>query len=333
MSQQPSRYTRGTGGSQSSAQSNRVKDSLYRSTLYNNGVSLDVTGRRIPDDLRTFVDEQILQQRSSPQLNDTDVALVFDTVEEITDTSEAVVKRLTQTAMFPFTRQGLLAEGGDSQWDTTALPRNPEYIYEIAAPKPDIHFGYPATQGSPWSTTQNNVLSHPVARPYAQPARGNSFPFLTVEIKSEATGGTLYVAENQAAGSGSHAVNALRWLFDQGSSRACDRPCTETIAFSLAISQREALLHVHWYGEADRRHYMSFLRSYSALSAADIRACNNTVKNIIDYGLGVRKTNLGAALETLFPYPENWKQAQSARSAPITPAPSSSGNASKRRRV
>ena len=41
-----------------------------------------------------------------------------------------------------------------------------------------------------------------MARPYTQPTRENLFPFFMIEIKSEATGSTLYVAENQAATSG-----------------------------------------------------------------------------------------------------------------------------------
>ena len=53
------------------------------------------------------------------------------------------------------------------------------------------------------------VLGHPLALPYTQPNLGNTFPFLVVEFKAEATGGTLWHAENQAAGSGAHCVNAL----------------------------------------------------------------------------------------------------------------------------
>lgn len=58
-------------------------------------------------------------------------------------------------------------------------------------------------------------MNHLKARPYTQPARGNSFPFLMIEIKSEAAGGTLHVAENQAAGSGSHSVNSISWLLQE----------------------------------------------------------------------------------------------------------------------
>jgi hypothetical protein len=113
-------------------------------------------------------------------------------------------------------------------------------------------------------------------------------------MKSEAAGGTLFVEENRAAGSGSHAVNALLSLLREAGTYD-GASLTDTIAFTITMSHREAIFHLHWYSEADRRHYMSFLRSYSLVTADDIRAGNNTVKNIIDHALGARKTNIGGS--------------------------------------
>lgn len=142
-----------------------------------------------------------------------------------------------------------------------------------------------------------------------------------VEMKSEAAGGTIYVAENQAAGSGSHSVNALLWLLREASTYDSSS-LKDTIAFTITMSHREAIFYLHWYSEADHRHYMSFLESYSSVTAKDIRACNNTVKNIIDHGLGARRTAIGTALEALFPFPQHWKQARPPSTAPSTPATS-----------
>ena len=147
------------------------------------------------------------------------------------------------------------------------------------------------------------------------------FPFLMAEMKSEAAGGTIYVAENQAAGSGSHAVNALLWLLREAGTYDSSS-LTDTIAFTITMSHREAIFYLHWYSEADRLHYMSFLQSYSSVTPEDIRACNNTVKNIIDHGLGARRTAIGTALEALFPFPQHWKQARPPSTAPSTPATS-----------
>lgn len=324
VSQQLPQYGENVGTYSGDSQSGKPSTShpLYRGTLFNNFVSLDYSGRRIPQELRTFADTKILKQRESPQLEDEAVSKVIDTAEELADSTEGPTAKLIRTDMFPFERPGL-AEGGNSTWSTTPLPNNPEYQYNISAPKPDTHFGYPTNQRSGWSYAQSNAITHPVARSYAQPARGNTFPFLMVEMKSEVTRGTLYVAENQAAGSGSHSVNALLWLLQEAGTYD-NSSLTDRIAFTITMSHREAIIYIHWYSDDDRRYYMSFLRSYSTVFPPDIRGCNNTVKNIIDHGLGDRKTAIGRALNALFPFPQHWKQVRPAiGTTSSTPATSS----------
>ncbi|KAL9134499.1 MAG: hypothetical protein Q9175_004315 [Cornicularia normoerica] len=92
---------------------------------------------------------------------------------------------------------------------------NSKYLFALPAPKPDRHYGYPNGQDSDWTDSEVAVVDHRVARPYTQPTRESLFPFYMIEIKSEATGGTLYVAENQAAISGAHSVHSLLWLRSQ----------------------------------------------------------------------------------------------------------------------
>ncbi|KAI9885186.1 MAG: hypothetical protein M1823_003025 [Watsoniomyces obsoletus] len=299
---------------------------MYRSTLYHNGIVLDYAGHELPEELRTFANTDILRQRESPQLDDEAVHKVIETVGDVADTTEASTARLIWTDMFPLHRPGL-AEGWGNSWSTTAIPNNPEYLHDVSAPRPTAYFGYPTNPRYGWSLTRFNVITHPVARPYAQPAGGITFPFLMMEIKSEAEGGTLYVAENQAAGSGSHSVNALLWLLrEEGKTKTSESDnnslLTDTIAFTIAMTHRQAVFHLHWYSESDRRYYMSFLKSYSSVTPEDIRACNNTVKNIIDYGLGARRTAIATALEALFPFPEHWKQVRPASTVSSTPATS-----------
>lgn len=72
---------------------------------------------------------------------------VIDTVEELADSIEVPTAKLIRTDMFPLESPGI-AEGGNSLWSTVALPNNPEYQYDISAPKPDTYFGYPTNQRS-----------------------------------------------------------------------------------------------------------------------------------------------------------------------------------------
>ena len=332
ISQQPSQHGENGSGSVTS-QSGKPGTShpLYRGTLYDNFITLDYSGRQMPEELRTFASTQILKQRASPQLGDEAVSKMIDTVEELADSTEGPTAKLIRTDMFPFERPGV-AEGGNSPWNTVALPNNPQYQYNVYAPMPDIHLGYPINQRSHWSYAQSSVITHPVARHYAQPARGNTFPFLMVEMKSEAAGGTIYVAENQAAGSGSHSVNALLWLLKEAGTYDSSS-LKDTIAFTITMSHREAILYLHWYSETDRHYYMSFLESYSSVTPEDIRACNNTVKNIIDYGLGARRTAIGKALQALFPSPQHWKQIRPPSTTQSTPATSFAEVANKKKKA
>lgn len=311
----------GSGSATSKDGKIRTSHHMYRGVLYDNDITLDISGRLMPEELRTFADTQILKQRGSPQLGDVAVSQVIDTVVELADRTEAPTSELILTDMFPLRRPGI-ARGGDSLWSTVALPNNPGCPYDVSAPKPDIYLGYPTNQSRRCSLAQSAVITHPVARPYTQPARGNTFPFLMVEMKSESAGGTIYVAENQAAGSGSHSVNALLWLLREAGTYDSSS-LTDTIAFSITVSHRQALFYLHWYKEDDRRHYMSYLKGYSTVAAEEIRACNNTVKNIIDHALGARMTAIGTALEALFPFPQHWKQVhRPSTSSPLTLATS-----------
>jgi len=56
---------------------------------------------------------------------------------------------------------------------------------------------------------QFNMITHSVTHLYEQLIRGNTFSFLMIKIKFKAAEETIYVAENQAADSGSYSVNAL----------------------------------------------------------------------------------------------------------------------------
>lgn len=326
MSQQQSQYSESQGPGSGTSYNGRPGTSspLYRDTVYNNYITMDFSGRQLPQELRDFAEEHILKRRTSPQLEDEVVSKIIDTAEELADSSGGPTNKLLRTPMFPVDHAGI-SEGGNTLWNTIALPNNPEYEYSLAAPKPDAYLGYSRGQQSGWSTSQYNVISHLRARPYTQPGRGNTFPFLMFELKSEAAGGTLYAAENQAAGSGSHSVNALAWLLQEApKSGPCDADLMrDTLSFSVVMSHREAVFYMHWQSTEKKRFYMSRLKSCSTFEPDEIRACNNVVKNIVENALGARKTKICNALLALFPFPENWNPV---RTNYPTPAASFSDN-------
>ena len=320
MSQQHGQSLR--PASSASSQNSRPSTSspVYRSMIYNNGIIMDYRGKRIPQELRDVVSTRILKQRSSPPLAQESVQETMDMAEDLADSAEGTVSKLIGTPMFPVQRHGI-GEGGNTLWSNEAMPYNPVYLQPLRLPKPDFHYGYASGQRSDWTEKEAAVIDHQTARPYTQPARGNTFPFLAIEMKSEAAGGTLWHAENQAAGSGSHCVNALLWLLKQAS--PSETPSlTDAVAFTSAVTHRQILFYIHWYSKEDRRFYMSYLKSYSPMDPADVQGCHNIVKNILDYGLATRRTTIRNALELLFPFPEHWNMSRSADAVESTPATS-----------
>ena len=311
-------------GSNASSQNLRPSTShpIYRSLLFNNGIRMDHTGRKMPTEVREMIDKQILQGRSSPPLSEERVLQMIKKAEALADSAEGKVSSLITTDMFPVDRSDV-EEGGNTIWSTDALPYNPDYDQPLAAPKPDFHYGYPPGQRSDWTAQENAIADHRVARPYTQPARGNRFPFLALEIKSEATGGTLWHAENQAAGSGSYCVKALQWFLEQASPTEIVS-ITDCVAFTGAVTHREVIFHVHYYSEEDAYCYMSYLGRFSTTDPGDVQGCHDLVKNILEYGLTTRQTKIKQALAQLFPVPDHWKQTRPA-STVSTPATSLSG--------
>ena len=308
MSQRQSQNAQSLGSrsTSSSKKAPGTSDAAYIDTLYCHGIVMDLSGRKVPKEL-TPLKERILRKRTSPQLDDQAVFTVMDVAEDLAYNSEGPTDKILRTPMFPLEYGGLV-EGGDTQWNTVAMPNNPQCNNKLSAPKPDAYLAYPRGAKSPWTVEQNNVVNHPRVRPYSQPGKRNTFPSLSFELKAESAGGVLTTAEAQAAGSGSHSVNSILWLLEEAKAAGLTEVdlMQDTVSFSVVSSHRQAVAYLHWLDPKERHFYMSYLRSYSTFEAEDIRVCNNTIKNMIDNATGPRRIKIGKALVTLESIKDSW---------------------------
>ena len=301
-----------------------TSDPLYRSLIHRNNITLDLSGREIEDEIQELLDLHILKGRDSPPLSDAEVFEVVDKAVELMDFAEGKASDIIGTKAFPMDRRHI-SEGRNIQWTTNALPSNPEYPHQLSAPKPDRHYGYPLSRMSVWTDKEIAVVHHRTAQPYAQPTRENMFPFLMLEVKSEATGGVLYAAENQAVGSGVHSVSSLRWLLEEASPAEAPKT-TDAVAFTGAVSPRAAVFYIVWYSEKKNRYIMSKFSDVSFLNGPkrpDIQNCRNVMKNVLDYGVNVRQVIIRNALADLSPTPLHWKKSRSASSITTETPPTS----------
>lgn len=177
--------------------------------------------------------------------------------------------------------------------------------FPVSTPKSDLHCGYPVGQDSNFSSLGEKVICHPYAQKYSRPTPDNRLPFLAFEVTSEASGSTMWQAENQAAGSGSHIVSAYRWLLQQSSKQDSFAP-DKALGFTVCLTARAAILYVHYYNEKDQKYHMSVVNSYWLHVPADIQKCNRDIKNLLDYGLGARREAVNEVLEKLWPIPQAW---------------------------
>lgn len=256
----------------------------------------------------------------------------MDVAEELAYNSEGPKNKILRTPMFPLGYGGLV-EGGNTQWNTVAMPNNPQYDNKLSAPKPNAYLAYPRDSSSPWTVKQNNVVNHPRVRPYSQLAKGNTFPSLSLELKAESASGVLTTAEAQAAGSGSHSINSILWLLKEAQAAGLTEVdlIQDTISFSVVSSHRQAVAYLHGLDPKEKHFYMSYLRLYSTFEVDGIRGCNNIIKNIIDNANGPRKIKIGEALVTLEPVKGSWNPQPTATNPP-TPNTSFSGDPRPRKR-
>lgn len=287
----------------------------YRSVLEYNDVEIDPTGNKISKEIRSLLDTHILKKRTSPPLSHDVLKITGESMNEWGSSTENVVNSFISSPMFPIHRSGI-GLGGNSPWPRAALPYNQDFGFPISTPTPDYHVGYDTGIKSGFSAQQAHVINHPQARPYTQPGTGNVLPFLTVELKSEATGGTLYHAENQAAGSGTYSLRAMEWLFDQANAPQQDRQ-TDTVTFSMTGTGRLVILSAHWHSPEDRMYYMSYVKGFIASEPEQVQACHNTVKNIVEWGLGKRHSKLGDILQQLFPLTQQWTEKRTVTAAEL----------------
>ena len=159
-----------------------TSDAAYVDTLYGHGIVIDLSGRKIPQEL-TPLKEGILQKQLSPQLDNPAIFAVIDVAEELAYNSEGPTNKILRTPMFPL-GYGSLAEGGNTQWNTIAMPNNSQCDNKLSAPKPDAYLAYPRGPKSSWTVKQNNVVNHVRIRPYSTPAKRTTFPTLLLELKA-----------------------------------------------------------------------------------------------------------------------------------------------------
>ena len=171
----------------------------------------------------------------------------------------------------------------------------------LPVPKPDVAFGYSENAFSEeQQETIDLVGNDAFGQSYTMPVQGLYFPFLSVEFKSQASGGTLFTAQNQVAGAGAIAMNNQLELARKCSSLT-EFNYMEPQFFSVSMDHSQAYLNVHWISKATKTRAHGFhlenISKHILEDPAGARAIIRAVKNILDESVGSRLKTLCEAID------------------------------------
>lgn len=252
----------------------------------------------------------ITQARSSSQLDDEIVQKLQEESMRLWDKCEATI--ISELAPHLVPAKGWLANArlvktDGKLWsdavpvptDQSSHPALQVTLLPLPKPKPDLTFGYSDVAFSEEQRqTMSLLIDSKSMRNYAMPDQEFCFPFLTVEFKSQAGGGTQYIATCQAAGAGAIALNGTLELMRRSLGSI---PYNEPQFFSITMDHEVACLNVHWLkaptGEGLHSFHLSKLSTYVLDDPKSIRAFVHAIRNILDYGAHARLHTLCKALD------------------------------------
>ncbi|OAP57224.1 hypothetical protein AYL99_07962 [Fonsecaea erecta] len=265
-----------------------VHDTNYRQWLrYRN---IYVNRGAPPPELMRRAERIISRSRTSPDMDDEAVQQVIRTSRMIEDEVEEVILQQLAPDVIPAMKtlpDGRLASNASQLWcNCVPIPLKPSILTDplpLPRPKPDRIFGYSeeAFTESQLGTIDLLVDDY-FGRSYAIPDQKIRFPFLEIDVMSQAKNGTHYIVTNQAAGAGAIALNGNLELMRRSSGLE-KFDYEEPLYFSIT--------------EGRHSFHVAGLSKHLLDDANGIRALSRAIKNILDNGTDVRLRALCVALD------------------------------------
>ena len=284
-----------------------VNDKDYRESLEYRNIYID--SHDPPLELMRRAEEITSRPRASPEMDDATARELSKRVRRVQSKAEDDIIQQLGSYIIPSmqTVPDQRLEQCRNQWwcNSVPVPLDPVVLANplpLPRPKPDLAFGYSKTAFSREQlSTIKLLVDEESGCSYAVPDQMLQFPFLSVEFKSPAKNGTLYVATNQVAGAGAIALNGNLELLSRCSGAEIF-DFDEPHFFSITMDNKIACVNVHWVGDrADGGQYSFHLEELSLhvlKDANSARALQRAIKNILDHGSTSRLQIIRNALDT-----------------------------------
>jgi hypothetical protein len=190
--------------------------------------------------------------------------------------------------------------------NSVSIPLRPGILtnpLRLPNPKPDRAFGYSRYAFTDHQLGTIDLLIDKLGKSYAIPDKNIRFPFLTIEFKSQAKGGTHYTATNQVAGAGAIAIYGYIELLKRTSqAHRLDIDMNEPQFFSASIDHELVRINAHWLrgNPSEGRPYsyhVEAVAKYLLNNGEGLRATILAIQNILHYSLGRRLKSICEALD------------------------------------
>ncbi|KAI9760931.1 MAG: hypothetical protein M1840_002173 [Geoglossum simile] len=295
----PAKSTGGSSTSQSSKSAIAVRNQLATNQIYIDQGVLD-SG---PIDIKELAERMKDIDRPSPGLSETDKIRITIRSASMKDRHEANAIDALLGLMFPepgWIDQDTfphLDRNRDREFlkDCVPIPngsQNPnlqaalEVVGALKTPKPDLAFGYRASAFSPTQTLTNTTYDR-----ISRLSPGILHPFIVLEWKSTATGGTQFDAQNQAARTAAAIIYSQRTL--HGVANTSDTgSAVNSACFSCTIDSATVYLWIHWCQDTGEPpatcYHMELLFQLFLSDREAVWRLRRMINNIFEWGMGER---------------------------------------------
>ena len=300
----PSRDIASAPGTGFTKSANGVRAPRFRDLLSKRNIFVNDT--KPSTELMKRVTEIITNKEPSSEMDDAlakklaDQEWSLETSQEtelIFDLVKPLIPDITQA---PYQSLG---RGQNKKWSISVTVRvDPSAgvnLPRLPRPKPDFVFGYSKTAFNTSQFKVSKLLETKSGENYGMPDGKSMFPFLVLECKAQATGGTHFVATNQAATAGAFAMNGALELTLRISPEG-NIDYDEPMFFSITIDHLMACINVHWLSkEAESGAYCFHMRRILryVLDVGGLKAVSRAIKNILHYGANERLTKIRGQLD------------------------------------
>ena len=282
-----------------------VRATNFRRQLCDHNIFISYTDA--PKELMERAMKIITNKELFPEMNDAFAQELAVTAQNLETEAESDLVRRLGIELIPAMRkvphQSLQGNENRLWLNAVAIPPNPDDLVippQLPKPKPNMVFGYSPIAFNKYQLLAMKLLENQLKQDYAMPDERVRFPFLVIDFKSQAAGGTHFIATNQLANAGAVAMEGILQLARKILAEK-DIDFDEPQFFSLSIDHSTANVNVHWLSQNEDGvfcfHMKHLLQRF--LDVDGLKAIDRAVKNILHYGVDKRLKKICQELTTL----------------------------------